>query len=119
LALLKSACDKLTDVLDSLETGRAEAVHGVGWGGVWNAGSESSGTNLVGSVGLDDVAKDDIVDERWVDLGLVEGVLDHVEDELIWEGILESTTASLGERSTDGGGDDNVVWVLRGAGNRV
>jgi hypothetical protein len=106
----------VSDVLDGLETRRAEAVYGVGWSSVWDTSSEGSSTDLVSSIGLDNVSKDHIIDEGWVNLGLFEGVFDDIEDELIWKGIFESTTAGLGERSTDGSGNDNVVGVLGGNG---
>jgi hypothetical protein len=108
--------DAISDVLDGLETGRAETVYGVGCGGVWNSYGEGSGADLIGCVGLDDIAKDDIVNEGGVDLGLVESVFEDVENKLVREGIFESTTTGFGEWSTNSGGDDNVVGVLGGDG---
>ena len=49
---------------------------------------------------------------RRVNVGLPHDLLEELEDNAIKRSVLETSLSTLGERSTDGEGDDNIVWVL-------
>ena len=58
------------------------------------------------------IAQADILYLCRVNVGLPHDLLEELEDNAIKRSVLETSLSALGERSTDGEGDDNIVWVL-------
>lgn len=61
------------------------------------------------------VAQADILDQGRVDLGLGEDVLQEGVEHVVHLGILETALEGLGQRGSQGEGDDHIVGVLLGA----
>lgn len=62
-----------------------------------------------------DVTEAHILDERWVDLGLGQGLLQQSVHHVVQLGVLEAAFARLGQRSAQGEGDDDIIGVLLSA----
>lgn len=123
--------DLVGNVLDGLQAGGAEAVARGSAGGVGEAGGEGGGTDVVGSLGIGDlkklvyfrrieckgtyVAQADILDQRGVHVHPLDGLLQQLDDNAVDGGVLEAALEALGQRGTDGQGDDNIIGVLLGA----
>lgn len=60
------------------------------------------------------IAEADILDQSWVDAGTLPDFLQQGIDEVFEAGVFEAALVRLGERCSDGEGDDNVVRVLGG-----
>ena len=101
--------------MGSLQAGRAEAVDGVGAGGVWDAGGQGGGAHDVGGFAVGDVAECDVFDKGWVDVGLLDDLLKEGVDEVVEGGVLEAALLRLGQGGAASVGDDDIISILAGA----
>jgi hypothetical protein len=108
-----SCADGVGDLDACLQTGAALSVQGVDGCAFWEAGSESSCTELGSATAwCEDVADCDIFDQLWVDAGALDQSFEGTGEEISAGGVLEASTASLGDSSSQAGGDHDIVWVL-------
>lgn len=104
-----SGVDGSGDVDAGLQAGGALSVGGPDGGGDGEASDEGGGTELGGSsAGSEDVSDGDILDEGRVDSRLLDQALEHACEEVGGGGVLEGTTATLGEGSAEGSGHYNL-----------
>lgn len=70
---------------------------------------------MVGVGGGTYVAQADILDQGRVNLGLGKNILQQRVEHEVHLGILETALEGLGQRGSQGEGDDNIIGVLLGA----
>ena len=61
------------------------------------------------------VAQANVLNQLWVEVALADNLLEDLEHQAIERSVLEAALLGLGQRSTDGERDDNIVGVLGGA----
>lgn len=61
------------------------------------------------------IAKADILNQRGVDLGLGQGLLEQSVHHIVQLGVLEAALASLGQGRAQGQSDNDIIGVLLGA----
>jgi len=105
-----TSSDLRGNLADGFETGGAESVDGVDGGGIGESAQELTDSGGVQTgTGLRDVTDADILDVLGVNLGLFNDGLEDVGNEGFRGGILETTLVGLGEGSSEGSADDDII----------
>lgn len=116
---------------DGLKTRGALPVDSVDGDGVGEARHKRGNAALVGSLrtGPEHCTDDDVANELGVDLGLINGGLENRAQQILDEGILETTTSGLANRRSEGRDNHNVIVrldarrskreIARGSGGRA
>lgn len=108
--------DLARNVLHCFEPGRAESVHGAGSRGVWEARGQHGGADFVCGTDVADISEADVLDQRGVDLALLDELLQQGVDDVVEVGVLEAALLALGEWRSQSECDDDVVGILLCAG---
>lgn len=108
-----TSLDLVGDIDNSLQTGRALSVKRSNSGILREASNKGSSAELGGTgAGSKHVADGDILNEGRVDLGALENGLEDTCEEIAGGCVLEASLAALGEGSTAGGGDDDLLRYI-------